>query len=163
MRCGSAWKKGSDSVLMKSRCRLPWSARESADGALDTSDGGAAGRLGFQGIVVAGDRTVITVRSICAEARCPTCGEPAHRIHSRYARTLLDLPMGGRSVRLVEAREIVEAFHALVRKKTVAALDPWLDRAGSSLVGTFARGLARDQLAVRAAIATAWSNAQAEG
>ena len=64
---------------------------------------------------------------------------------------------------LVEAREIVEAFHALVRKKTVAALDPWLDRAGSSLVGTFARGLARAHLAVRAAIATAWSNAQAEG
>lgn len=56
--------------------------------------------LAFQGIEVAGDRTVITVRSICAEARCPTCGEPAHRIHSRYARTLLDLPMGGRSVRL---------------------------------------------------------------
>ncbi len=28
---------------------------------------------------------------------------------------------------LVEAREIIDAFHVLVRKKTVAALDPWLD------------------------------------
>lgn len=64
---------------------------------------------------------------------------------------------------LVEARELVAAFHALVRQKKVQALDDWLACAGASLIGSFARGLARDHLAVRAAIATAWSNAQAEG
>jgi len=64
---------------------------------------------------------------------------------------------------LVEAREIVEAFHAMIRKKKTAALDSWLERAGGSLVASFARGLARDRAAVYAAIDTAWSNAQAEG
>jgi transposase len=64
---------------------------------------------------------------------------------------------------LVEAREIVDAFHALIRKKKAAALDGWLAQAEQSLLAPFARGLARDHLAVRAAIATAWSNAQAEG
>ncbi len=64
---------------------------------------------------------------------------------------------------LVQAREIVDAFHTLIRRKQEAALDAWLDRAAASLLAPFARGLARDQLAVRAAIASAWSNAQAEG
>jgi len=64
---------------------------------------------------------------------------------------------------LVEARDIVDAFHTLIRQKRAAALDDWLDRAGQSLVAPFARGLARDRAAVDAAIATAWSNAQAEG
>ncbi len=64
---------------------------------------------------------------------------------------------------LVEARDIVEAFHKLIRQKKAAALDPWLDQARDSLLSSFARGLTRDHVAVRAAIATAWSNAQAEG
>jgi transposase len=38
-----------------------------------------------------------------------------------------------------------------------------LDMAAVSLVAPFARGLARDHHAVRAAISSAWSNAQAEG
>ena len=64
---------------------------------------------------------------------------------------------------LVEARDIVDAFHTLIRQKKAAALDDWLQRAAQSLVASFARGLARDRGAVHAAIATAWSNAQAEG
>jgi transposase len=85
------------------------------------------------------------------------------RDHLSRAETVTVAAIEAAAPALVEAREIVEAFHALVRKKTVAALDPWLDRAGSSLVASFARGLALDHLAVRAAIATAWSKAQAEG
>ena len=57
----------------------------------------------------------------------------------------------------------IRGLRTALTKKMVAAFDPWLDRASASLVGSFARGLARDHLAVRAAIATAWSNAQAEG
>ncbi|HEY5410597.1 MAG TPA: ISL3 family transposase [Caulobacteraceae bacterium] len=64
---------------------------------------------------------------------------------------------------LVEARDVVDAFHTLIRQKKAAALDEWLERAGQSLVASFARGLARDRAAVNAAIATAWSNGQAEG
>ena len=64
---------------------------------------------------------------------------------------------------LVQAREIVEAFHTLIRRKHEAALDGWLDRAAASLLAPFVRGLARDHVAVRAAISSAWSNAQAEG
>jgi transposase len=60
---------------------------------------------------------------------------------------------------LVEALEIVEAFHAMIRKRKTAALDNWLERAGGSLIASFAR----DRSAVHAAIEAAWSNAQAEG
>jgi transposase len=62
---------------------------------------------------------------------------------------------------LIEARELMAAFHALIRQKKVQALDGWLSCASASLISAFARGLANDQLAVRAAISTAWSNAQA--
>ncbi len=42
-------------------------------------------------------------------------------------------------------------------------MDGWLNIAAVSLLASFARGLARDHLAVGAAISTVWSNAQAEG
>jgi transposase len=64
---------------------------------------------------------------------------------------------------LIEARRLMDAFHTLVRRKEVTALDDWLRCAGDSLISSFARGIAKDHVAVRAAIATAWSNAQAEG
>ena len=53
---------------------------------------------------------------------------------------------------LVEAREVVAAFHAMIRKKAHADLDPWLERARASLVASFANGVTKDQAAVSAAI-----------
>jgi zinc-finger of transposase IS204/IS1001/IS1096/IS1165 len=53
--------------------------------------------LALQQVEVEGDLTVIMVRSVSGETCCPGCGEPTRRVHSRYIRTLLDLPMGGRS------------------------------------------------------------------
>jgi len=41
---------------------------------------------------------------------------------------------------LVEAREIIAAFHAMIRRKSQPNLDPWLDRACASLVASFANG-----------------------
>lgn len=41
---------------------------------------------------------------------------------------------------LVEAREIVACFQAMIRKKTLADLEPWFERARSSLVASFANG-----------------------
>lgn len=64
---------------------------------------------------------------------------------------------------LVEARETIAAFHAMVRMKAETELDAWIDRARNSLVASFASGVTKDKAAVRAAIASAWSNGQTEG
>ncbi len=63
---------------------------------------------------------------------------------------------------LVEAREIIAAFHAMVRRKAVVERTPWIERARESLVASFASGVAKDEAAVRAAIALPWSNGQTE-
>ncbi|GLK82781.1 hypothetical protein GCM10017653_08500 [Ancylobacter defluvii] len=64
---------------------------------------------------------------------------------------------------LVEAREIIAAFHTMIRKKALADLGPWLERASSSLVAAFGRGVRNDHAAVAAAITSPWSNGQTEG
>jgi transposase len=64
---------------------------------------------------------------------------------------------------LVEAREIIAGFQAMVRKKSLAELEPWLERARSSLVASFANGVVKDKAAVSAAITSPWSNGQTEG
>jgi transposase len=64
---------------------------------------------------------------------------------------------------LVEAREIVAAFQAMIWKKSLAELDQWLERARSSLVASFANGVIKDRAAVSAAITSPWSNGQTEG
>jgi len=51
----------------------------------------------------------------------------------------------------------------MVRKRTLADLEPWLARAKPSLVASFANGVAKDRAAVAAAIASPWSNGQTEG
>jgi transposase len=64
---------------------------------------------------------------------------------------------------LVEARELIANFQAMIRNKTVGALVPWIERARASLIASFARGVANDEAAVRSAIASPWSNGQTEG
>jgi transposase len=64
---------------------------------------------------------------------------------------------------LAEAREIVADFQAVIRRKALVDLDPWIEPAKTSLVAGFANGVAKDKAAVRAAISSAWSNGQAEG
>ena len=44
--------------------------------------------------------TVITVRPSVLMVECPACGSASRRVHSRYRRTLADLPLGGRPVQL---------------------------------------------------------------
>ena len=48
-----------------------------------------------------GDRTTVKVRSISKSSCCPTCGADSHRVHSRYQRRVADLPLAGKSVRLI--------------------------------------------------------------
>lgn len=64
---------------------------------------------------------------------------------------------------LVDAREIIADFHAMIRQKDVKDLMSWLDRASQSLVASFGNGVTKDQEAVRAAIVSPWSNGQTEG
>jgi transposase len=52
----------------------------------------------------------VTIRAIseATDVRCPLCGEPSDRVHSRYTRTLADLPWARFAVRLhVEVRRFV--------------------------------------------------------
>lgn len=51
----------------------------------------------------------------------------------------------------------------MIRKKSLADLDPWLERARSSLVASFASGVNKDRDAVAAAVISPWSNGQTEG
>ena len=69
----------------------------------------------------------------------------------------------GRVPLLVQARDIVASFQRMVRTKSVAELDVWLERAKSSLVASFANGIVKDKAAVSAAITLSWSNGQTEG
>lgn len=64
---------------------------------------------------------------------------------------------------LGEAREVIARFHAMIRTKAAAGLDPWIEAASGSLVASFARGVMKDINAVRAAISEPWSNGQTEG
>ena len=53
---------------------------------------------------------------------------------------------------LVEAREVVADFQAMIRRKALAELDPWIERAKTSLVAALANGVTKDKAAVSAAI-----------
>ena len=64
---------------------------------------------------------------------------------------------------LVQAREAVTAFQAMIRRKALAELGPWIEGAKTTLVGSFANGVTKDLAAVTAAISSAWSNGQTEG
>ena len=64
---------------------------------------------------------------------------------------------------IVAAREIIDAFHRLLRSGETDGLEPWLEAALSSPGASFARGVATDHDAVAAAIALPWSNGQTEG
>jgi transposase len=64
---------------------------------------------------------------------------------------------------LVEARDIIAEFHAMIRRKVEGGLTSWIERARTSLVASFASGVIRDEAAVRAAITSPWSNGQTEG
>lgn len=43
----------------------------------------------------------LTLRTTTPEAACPTCATPSFTVHSRYTRTVRDLPGGGYAVRLL--------------------------------------------------------------
>ena len=64
---------------------------------------------------------------------------------------------------LVTARDIIDSFHRLLRSGDAAGLDPWIEAAAGSPVGSFANGVAADRTANAAAVTEPWSNGQTEG
>lgn len=64
---------------------------------------------------------------------------------------------------VIEAREVVDAFHRLLRSGDAAGLDLWIKAALGSPVASFAKGVIADRAAVAAAIELPWSNGQTEG
>ena len=85
------------------------------------------------------------------------------RDHLSKADTVTIAAIEARVPTLVEARMLVERFQAMVRKKLVADLDPWIATARASLIASFASGIIKDKAAVCAAITEPWSNGQTEG
>src|SRR5690242_8230943 len=49
---------------------------------------------------ITSEEVTLVVSSTRLEGRCPLCGEPTRRVHSRYERTLQDLPFSGKRVQL---------------------------------------------------------------
>jgi transposase len=56
--------------------------------------------LTLESLRAAGGVIVFAVRTTSAAAACPLCAHPSERTHSRYTRTLLDLPWQGNAVRV---------------------------------------------------------------
>ncbi len=57
--------------------------------------------LQFEDITIGATDVTVTLLATRAAAPCPLCGQPANRIHSRYQRTLADLPWSQHRVRLL--------------------------------------------------------------
>jgi len=64
---------------------------------------------------------------------------------------------------LISAREALDRFHAMMRSKDKARLDPWIAMAAETKLARFAAGVEADKDAVGAAISTPWSSGQVEG
>ncbi|GHD00567.1 hypothetical protein GCM10019060_34260 [Novosphingobium pokkalii] len=64
---------------------------------------------------------------------------------------------------LITARQALDRFHAMMRSKDKARLDPWIAMAAKSKLAAFAAGVETDRDAVAAAISTPWSSGQVEG
>lgn len=92
-------------------------------------------------------------------ARLMTTG----RDHLTKSETVMVTAVEAGVPELVAARHMVDDFQSMIRRRDEAPLMPWLSSAAASPIASFARGIARDEAAVRAAITSPWSNGQAEG
>jgi len=81
-------------------------------------------------------RTIIEVRSTTPASQCPGCGNVSRRVHSRYRRQVSDLPLAGRSVRLVAhvrrfRCDAVRCGQSVFAERFAdGALAPWARRTG---------------------------------
>jgi transposase len=64
---------------------------------------------------------------------------------------------------LAKARELVERFQAMIRRREGETLETWIDAAMASPLASFAAGIRADRDAVAAATVERWSDGQTEG
>lgn len=64
---------------------------------------------------------------------------------------------------LIEARNLMDRFHAMMRSGDVARLDPRIASAKDGKLASFAAGVEADKDAIAAAITETWSSGQVEG
>jgi len=64
---------------------------------------------------------------------------------------------------LITARDLMDRFHAMMRSRDVARLEPWIASAKEGKLASFAAGVEADKDAVAAAITEPWSSGQVEG
>ncbi len=110
----------------------------------------------------------------------PTTPRPSRALSPRQAMWLLVRPenelteeeragrriLADASPAIATAADLVQTFGQIVRERSAAALDAWLEAATTSGVGElkrFAASLRRDYAAVSAALSLVWSNGQLEG
>ena len=104
------------------------------------------------------DQQLQRVPSARSLARLMTTG----RDHLSKADTVTIVAIESSVPTLVEARCLLDRFHAMVRRKGID-LEGWIADATTSLMASFATGISRDKSAVAAAIGSPWSNGQTEG
>ena len=64
---------------------------------------------------------------------------------------------------VVAARTLTDRFHAMIRAKAAGDLGDCISAAATSLIASFAGGVAKDKAAIVAGITLPWSNGQTEG
>ena len=52
-------------------------------------------------VAIEPDSVIAVIRAAATNCHCPLCGVVSYRVHSRYERTLADLPVAGQRTRLV--------------------------------------------------------------
>ena len=85
------------------------------------------------------------------------------RDHLTKADTIIVAAVEAGVAALSGARNLVKRLQAMIRTKTIAKLDRWIEQARTSPIAPLARGVADDVAAMRAAITESWSNGHTEG
>lgn len=84
----------------------------------------APGQLHVEALLFEASTLTIIAAVEGERARCPVCGAYSTRVHSRYTRTLADLPWGGSPVRYrVRVRKLFCDNHCCARKVFAERLD----------------------------------------
>ena len=76
--------------------------------------------LHYEDYEIQGDELFINVSSVRENVLCPYCGQASAQIHSRKIRTLKDLPMQGKKVKILLAQNKYFCKNKACVKKTFA-------------------------------------------
>ena len=93
--------------------------------------------LAIERIETVADKLLIVARSVAISALCPACGGASASVHSRYKRSLSDLPSQGRIVRVTVCARRFRCHVAECRQRIFA------ERLEAAVLRPFARRTAR--------------------